>query len=130
VCPYTVIIAGFWSTVWAQPVAPWLAKLLNSHPDVFCYHEGVVSRVLPNRSYTQEDIFDFIDSLALNSTNGAYQAVGDVGSVWLGHIMNLARLQQPFCFVIPGGRIVRDLPRQLRVPAAIRTGGGICGQYW
>ena len=34
----------------------WLAKLLNSHPDVFCYHEGVISKIFPARSYGNEEI--------------------------------------------------------------------------
>src|SRR2546430_6937875 len=32
----------------------WLVKLLNSHPDVFCYHEGVLAQIYPQKSYTSE----------------------------------------------------------------------------
>jgi hypothetical protein len=67
----------------------WLAKLLNSHPDVFCYHEGVVSTIIPDRSYSEQDILEFIDVLAADRMHEAYQAVGDVGSAWLGHVINL-----------------------------------------
>ncbi len=30
----------------------WLVKLLNSHPDVFCYHEGVLAQIYPHKSYS------------------------------------------------------------------------------
>ena len=64
----------------------WLAKLLNSHPDVFCSHEGVVSRIHPAREYGEEDILEFVESLAAETAHGAYRAIGDVGSVWTGHV--------------------------------------------
>jgi hypothetical protein len=64
----------------------WLAKLLNSHSDVFCSHEGVVGHVYPSRSYTSDDIIRFVEYLAWDTKHGAYHAIGDVGSVWAGHI--------------------------------------------
>jgi hypothetical protein len=60
----------------------WLAKLLNSHPDIFCSHEAVVARAYPAASYRAPDIFRFIDWLARSSMPGAYTSIGDVGSVW------------------------------------------------
>jgi hypothetical protein len=67
----------------------WLAKLLNSHPDVFCSHEGVVGHVYPRRSYTSDDIIRFIEYLAWDAKHSAYHAIGDVGSIWAGHVPNL-----------------------------------------
>jgi hypothetical protein len=67
----------------------WLAKLLNSHPDVFCSHEGIVEHVFPSCSYTSDDIIRFIEYLAWDAKHGAYHAIGDVGSVWASHIPSL-----------------------------------------
>jgi hypothetical protein len=67
----------------------WLAKLLNTHPEVFCYHEGVIVRAYPASSYGTDDITSLIQWLAYDDMKGAYQAVGDVGSAWLGHIVSL-----------------------------------------
>ncbi|PYX07256.1 MAG: hypothetical protein DMG85_11920, partial [Acidobacteria bacterium] len=64
----------------------WLVKLLNSHPDVFCYHEGVLAQIYPLKSYTSEHVVNFIRWLAWDDMHGAYKAIGDVGSSWLGHI--------------------------------------------
>jgi hypothetical protein len=64
----------------------WLVKLLNSHPDVFCYHEGVLAQIYPHQSYASEHVVNFIRWLAADDMKGAYKAVGDVGSSWLGHI--------------------------------------------
>src|SRR5207244_10635362 len=44
----------------------WLVKLLNPHPEVFCYHEGVIIRTFPASSYGSEDIISFIRWLALD----------------------------------------------------------------
>jgi hypothetical protein len=63
----------------------WLAKLLNSHPEVFCSHEAVVARAYPESSYGPADIFCFIDWLARSTMHGAYTSIGDVGSVWQSH---------------------------------------------
>jgi len=69
----------------------WLVKLLNSHPDVFCYHEGVLAQIYPHKSYTSEHVVNFIRSLAWDDMHGAYKAIGDVGSSWLGHIQAVPR---------------------------------------
>jgi hypothetical protein len=69
----------------------WLVKLLNSHPDVFCYHEGVLAQIYPHKSYTSEHVVNFIRSLAWDDMHGAYKAIGDVGSSWLGHIHAVPR---------------------------------------
>ena len=69
----------------------WLVKLLNSHPDVFCYHEGVLAQIYPQKSYTSEHVVNFIRWLAWDDMHGAYKASGDVGSSWLGHIHAVPR---------------------------------------
>ena len=63
----------------------WLAKLLNSHPDVFCSHEAVAARAFPAKQYSGEDIFLFLRWLAWDTMHEAYAAIGDVGSVWQSH---------------------------------------------
>ncbi|HMH02515.1 MAG TPA: hypothetical protein VK555_13945 [Terriglobales bacterium] len=69
----------------------WLVKLLNSHPDVFCYHEGVIVRTYPATSYGTDDVVSFIRWLAYDDMKGAYKAVGDVGSAWIGHLISLPK---------------------------------------
>jgi hypothetical protein len=69
----------------------WLAKLLNSDPDVFCYHEGILAQVFPATSYTGDDVINFIRRLATDDMHDAYKAVGDVGSVWIGHLLALPK---------------------------------------
>ena len=69
----------------------WLVKLLNTHPDVFCYHEGVIMQTYPASSYGSDDIVSFIRWLAHDDMKGAYQAVGDVGSAWLGHVIGVPK---------------------------------------
>jgi hypothetical protein len=69
----------------------WLVKLLNSHPDVFCYHEGVLAQAFPATSYSSDDIVRFIHWLIRDDMHGAYRAIGDVGSAWLGHIQALPK---------------------------------------
>ena len=64
----------------------WLAKLLNSHPEVFCSHEGILDRIYPSNSYGGDDIVDFIEMLGWDTKHNAYHAVGDVGSVWTLHL--------------------------------------------
>jgi hypothetical protein len=66
----------------------WLAKLLNSHPDVFCSHERILARTYPTRSYGNSEILQFMESLAWDDMHGAYSAIGDVGSVWAAHVAN------------------------------------------
>ncbi len=67
----------------------WLAKLLNSHPDVMCTHEQVVVRVHPRKSFDAADVWRMVSAIAWNTYNGAYRAAGDVGSIFLGHAMAL-----------------------------------------
>jgi adenylyl-sulfate kinase len=67
----------------------WLAKLLNSHPEVYCSHEEVASRVYPATECTGEDVLKFIQCFACDTKHGAYQAIGDVGSVWTSHLPSL-----------------------------------------
>jgi hypothetical protein len=65
----------------------WLAKLLNSHPDVLCTHEQVLSKIHPRESYGVTDVIDLMRDIAWNTQHYAYQAAGDVGSVWLGLLL-------------------------------------------
>ena len=100
----------------------WLAKLLNSHPDVFCSHEGIVFRIHPAQNYDESDILKFIESLAAETAHGAYSAIGDIGSVWTGHVAYLpsfttaillrhpARLLHTRLRVSPGDRSFTDIP--------------------
>jgi len=67
----------------------WLAKLLNSHPDVICFHEHVINRAFPRRSYDAEDIMDLVRLLAADDMHDSYAAAGDVGSVWMPHVFAL-----------------------------------------
>ena len=69
----------------------WLVKLLNTHPEVFCYHEGVIVRTYPSSSYGSDDIVSFIGWLAEDDMKSAYRAVGDVGSAWLGHVISIPK---------------------------------------
>ncbi len=61
----------------------WLAKVLNSHSDVFCSHEGILAQVYPRTTYDADDLFKFTERLAADIMHGAYRAFGDVGSAWL-----------------------------------------------
>ena len=67
----------------------WLAKLLNSHPEVFCEHEGILKKIYPRKDFGPEDITEFILTVAHNTHHNAYKAAGDVGSVSLSHIIQL-----------------------------------------
>jgi hypothetical protein len=63
----------------------WLAKLLNSHPDIFCSHEAVAARAFPAKQYSPGDILSYLRWLAWDTMHDAYWAIGDVGSVWQTH---------------------------------------------
>ncbi len=67
----------------------WLAKLLNSHPDVYCSHEGFLAQVFPANQADGADILRFIEYFAWDTKHEAYRAIGDVGSVWPGHFAGL-----------------------------------------
>lgn len=71
----------------------WLAKLLNSHPDVFCSHEAVAWRAFPETNYSADAILRFLRLLAWDTMHGAYAAIGDVGSVWQTHAAGLTGFQ-------------------------------------
>jgi hypothetical protein len=62
----------------------WLAKVLNAHPDVFCTHEGILSRLDPRQPVDIHEHFRFVERVASNAMHGAYAAIGDVGSTWVG----------------------------------------------
>lgn len=64
----------------------WLTKILNSHPDVLCWHEGVYQRVFPLRYWqvTKKDRLAWFNSIRHPSANHyrkIYKAIGDVGSL-------------------------------------------------
>src|SRR5579883_2360772 len=64
----------------------WFSKLLNSHPDILCSHERILSRIHPAREYGQEEIMELIECMAHETVHDAYRAIGDVGSVWATHL--------------------------------------------
>lgn len=64
----------------------WLAKLLNSHPEVLCTHEGVLAQAFPRTRYGEEEVVRFVRYFAWSTRHHAYGAVGDVGSVWAGQL--------------------------------------------
>lgn len=113
----------------------WLAKLLCSHPDVYCSHEGVVTQVYPNRHYAGDDVLRFIEYFAWDTKHLAYKAVGDVGSVWSNHLSHLrsfttallvrhpARLLRTRLKIYPRDRSFTTIPFESR--AAIREIWGI-----
>jgi hypothetical protein len=59
----------------------WLAKLLNSHPDACCSHEGVITQVYPATQYGISEVLRFIEYFGWHTKHGAYRVVGDVGSL-------------------------------------------------
>lgn len=113
----------------------WLAKLLCSHPEVYCSHEGVVAQVYPARRYTLHDVLRFIEYFAWDTKHNAYKAVGDVGSVWSSHLAYLpafttgllvrhpARLLHTRLKIYPSDRSFTTIPCESR--AAIRQSWGI-----
>ena len=64
----------------------WLAKLLDSHPEVSCSHEAVISQVFPRDQVSAEDVRRFIEYFAWDTKHHAYRTVGDVGSAWSTHL--------------------------------------------
>lgn len=69
----------------------WLAKLLNSHPEVFCEHEGVLQKIYPKLNYGSDEIIQYIQTIAHDTHHNAYKASGDVGSIWLFHAIKLPK---------------------------------------
>jgi hypothetical protein len=105
----------------------WLAKLLNSHPDVLCTHEQILPKVYPRRSVNLDDLLDLVRAIGWNTHHGAYRAAGDVGSVWLGLAMALrgkfttallvrhpARLLNTRLKVYPGDQAFTEIEPQSR----------------
>src|SRR5277367_7028576 len=56
----------------------WLAKLLNSHVDVFCTHEQVLCRVASAGAVSSADTCSLVREIATSTHHGAYRAAGDV----------------------------------------------------
>ncbi len=61
----------------------WFAKVLNSHPDVFCAHEAVLWFIYPRKTFDVHDHFRFVECVAYDGMHDAYSAIGHVGSTWL-----------------------------------------------
>jgi hypothetical protein len=113
----------------------WLAKLLDAHPDVHCTHEGVLAHVFPATEYSSRDILRFIQYFAWDAKHEAYQVLGDIGSVWLGHLACLpsfttavlvrhpARILNTRLTVYPNDQSFAQIPPETR--AGIREIWGI-----
>jgi hypothetical protein len=63
----------------------WFAKLLDSSPEVHCSHELVTQFTYPQQSFNAGDQQRMIEAVAKDAVHGAYQSVGDVGSIYLTH---------------------------------------------
>lgn len=97
----------------------WLAKTLNSHPDVFCGHEIVLWFVHPRKTFDVHDHYRFVECVARDNLHGAYVAAGHVGSTWLGQ-------QIVFPKTWTTGYLVRHPLRTLNsVFNHVRAGGGV-----
>lgn len=68
----------------------WLAKLLNGHPEVYCSHEGVLTRLYPFDRLDSRDVIRFIRYFAWDSKHEAYRVLGDVGSAFFYHLRCLS----------------------------------------
>jgi hypothetical protein len=60
----------------------WFSKLLDSHPDVLCSHEGILMQVYPAKSYGTDEMLRYIEYFSSDAKHGAYRTLGDVGSAW------------------------------------------------
>lgn len=74
-----------------QSGSTWFAKLLNSHPDVFCSHERILSKIHPKTAASLDDQYHLIQWYAFDSQHETYQAVGDIGSLDLFLAISLPR---------------------------------------
>lgn len=91
-----------------QSGSTWFAKLLNSHPDVFCSHERILSKIHPKTAASLEDQHHLIQWFAFDSQHETYRAVGDIGSIDLSLALELPRdkftigllVSHPACQVI------------------------------
>jgi hypothetical protein len=104
----------------------WLAKLLDSHPDVHCSHEGFLAQVYPANQSDGGDVLRFIEYFAWDAKHEAYQVVGDIGSVWPCHLAGLpsfttaillrhpARILNTRLTVYPTDQSFSEIPAQSR----------------
>ncbi|MCD6550432.1 hypothetical protein J7K24_02715 [bacterium] len=104
----------------------WLTKLLNSHPDVLCFHEGALQKVFPFPYWrvTEEDCLAWIYSLVLqNHYHKIYKAIGDIGSI-TPEMVRMPEVNQRFkVFGLTRNGILyvrsqlpkKNLPKQLRI---------------
>ncbi len=74
-----------------QTGSAWLSKLLNSHPDVYCEHESIISKIYPKAHPVREDQINFVKWMAHDTKHYAYQAVGDIGSLDMDLALELPR---------------------------------------
>jgi hypothetical protein len=104
----------------------WFAKLLNTHPEVFCSHEGLLAGVYPAKQYTADDVDRFIAYFMWDNKHGAYKAIGDVGSIWDSHLESLpfntallvrhpARILYTRLATYPFGQAFTTIPQAWRV---------------
>jgi hypothetical protein len=63
-----------------------LAKVLDSHPDVTCAHEGVLMQAYPKRHIEAADLERYYEWMLFDTAHEAYAAAGDVGSAWIEHL--------------------------------------------
>jgi hypothetical protein len=67
----------------------WLAKLLDSHPEVLCTHEGFLALAYPSEQFNHQDVLRFLEYFAWDTKHDAYDVLGDVGSVLTYHLSSL-----------------------------------------
>src|SRR5437870_615055 len=107
----SVIERGFVINRIGSTGSTWLAKLLNSHADVYCSHEGFTAHVYLSTECTADDVLKFIEYFAWDTKHGAYKVLGDIGSVWAGHLPHLKPMTR--------GLLVRHPARLLNTRLAI-----------
>lgn len=74
-----------------QSGSTWFAKLLNSHPEVFCSHERILGNIHPQTGVSMEDQHRLIQWYASDTQHETYKAVGDIGSLDLFLAVSLPR---------------------------------------
>jgi len=74
-----------------QTGSTWLAKLINSHPEVLCLHEAILFKIHPKFSYSLEDQYDLIRWYCADTQHRAYSALGEIGSLDLNLAIKLPR---------------------------------------
>jgi hypothetical protein len=117
----------------------WFAKLLNSSPEVYCSHELVVQNVFPRRTFDNADIQRMIAMIATDDMHGAYDAVGDVGSIFMWHldyvkgfktgilVRHPARLLHTRLAVYPQDQSFSEVPKETHRAAAELWGIDMAG---